>query len=460
MIGSLLLPAVLLLGVVIFVHELGHFLAAKWRGVRVLKFSLGFGPRLVGFTRGGTEYRISWVPLGGYVQMAGDTPGEDGTMPAGGPEEFLSHPWHGRFLIALAGPMANLVTAFVVFTLVGLVGYSTPDNVSVLGPMADTTAAYRYGLREGDRIVQVGSQPVSSWIAMGVAEGKHPKDQPITLRVERGGRTFDVILSRAERVPVLSGLRPPPTPPVVGSVKVGMPAYKAGLKEGDRITTIDGNPIRAWEDIPKSLRGAVDRPVRIEVLRDGRARQIVVTPMNPEGRRSGNGLIGIAPPRVLVYKERLGPLEAVVSGARLTGFAIAQVYGGFALLVKRPLYYGEYVGGPLFIIQAAGEQAREGLDAYLQFLALINIAIMAFNLLPLPVLDGGHMLLALVEGIRRQALSARAYLRFQKVGLVVLGTLFVVILAHDPFRVFQRFRALDQPSAPAPQETPIAPSPP
>src|SRR5262252_81488 len=141
---SMFLPGIVLLGLVIFVHELGHFLMAKWRGVRVLRFSLGFGPALLKWTRGGTEYRLSIVPLGGYVQMAGDSPGEDGTMP-GGPDEFLSHSWFGRILIAAAGPAANLLTALLVMMSIGLVGVTYPDYPNVVGATPDSSAAFRVG---------------------------------------------------------------------------------------------------------------------------------------------------------------------------------------------------------------------------------------------------------------------------------------------------------------------------
>src|SRR5262249_19104133 len=146
-ISNMILPGLLLLGIVIFVHELGHFLAAKWRGVKVLKFSLGFGPALFKFTRGETEYRLSWIPLGGFVSMAGDTPNEDGTMPSGN-GEYLSHSWFGRLVIAVAGPMANLAAAFLIMVSVGLVGETYPDFPNVLGAMPDTSLAYRAGLRQ------------------------------------------------------------------------------------------------------------------------------------------------------------------------------------------------------------------------------------------------------------------------------------------------------------------------
>jgi regulator of sigma E protease len=451
-----ILPGVLLLGLVIFVHELGHFLMAKWRGVRVLRFSLGFGPALFSFTRGETEYRISWIPLGGYVQMAGDTPTEEGAM-GGGPDEFLSHPWYGRLMIAAAGPAANLVTAFLVMVTVGLIGVSYPDYPNRLGAVPDTSVAFQQGLREGDQIVAIDGAPVESWVRIFLAHSRRPRQEPVVVGVEREGRTFDVRLTPEQREPFFSSLRRPPDPPVIGNVVTGMPAYKAGLKEGDRILAVDGQPIRNWDELPRALRGTVDRPVRLEVERQGRELEVTVTPMNPDGRDVQNARIGIEAPRAATYVERHGPLEAIELGARATVAMVRSVYAGMWLTISRPLYYREYVGGPLFIAQAASESARRGFDSYLQFLAMINIAIMAFNLLPLPMLDGGHILLALLEAVRRQAISARAYLRFQKVGLVVMATLFVLILANDPLRLVQRQRALDRTQPSAPVERPVAP---
>src|SRR5262249_31151352 len=220
----------LVLGVVIFVHELGHFLMAKWRGVRVLRFSLGFGPALLKWTHGETEYRLSLIPLGGFVQMAGDSPAEDGSMP-GGPDEFLSHPWFGRLLIAVAGPAANLITAYLVMVSVGLIGVSYPDSPNLLGAVPDTSRAYQAGLRSGDRITAVSGKPVKSWIEIFVAASKLPKSDAMQLTVERAGGTSEVPVSADSREPVLSSLRRPPEPPIVGGVATGLPAYKAGLKE-------------------------------------------------------------------------------------------------------------------------------------------------------------------------------------------------------------------------------------
>jgi regulator of sigma E protease len=451
---------VVLLGVVIFVHELGHFAMAKWRGVKVLRFSLGFGPALAAVTRGSTEYRVSWIPLGGYVQMAGDSPAEDGSMPSGGREEFLSHPWFGRVLIAIAGPAANLVAAFVALIAVGVVGVSYPDFPNRLGAVADTSVAWRAGLREGDQVVAVNGKPVSTWVQIFVANSAVPAVKPVDLEIARDDRRFALHLAPAEREPLMSSLRRPSDPPLVGTVVTGMPAYKAGLKEGDRITAVNGNPIGTWDELPPALRGETDRDVVLTVERQGRTLTLHVTPINADGGPGKNARIGIEAPRHGVYVERHPLLESVGMSFRATGSLVASVYGSMWLTVTRPLYYREYLGGPMFIAQAASEQARRGLDSYLQFLAMINVAIMAFNLLPIPVLDGGHILLALVQAARRRPISARGYMRFQRVGLVVIGTLFVFILANDPLRWVQRQRALDRARPPASRESTLAPAPP
>lgn len=456
MFWSAVIPGVLLLGLVIFVHELGHFLAAKWRRVTVHRFSLGFGPPIVKYQRGDTEYRLGWIPLGGYVQMAGDSVGENGEMPDD-PHSFLSHPWYGRLLIAVAGPAANLVTAFVVFVIVGLTGVTTPDYPNQLGVTPDTSVAWQAGLREGDRVVEVGGKPVSSWIGIFLTAADVPADRDVRLGIQRGDSTFAITLPSDRREPVMSSLRRPSDPPVIGNVITGMPAYKAGIKEGDRIVSVDGAPIAMWSELPRSFDGKANRVVRVEVERGSRRFTLEVTPIDPTGGPDGKqGRIGIEPPVQGVYLERYGPLESVQIAVRATGGAIANVYGGMWMTFTRPLYYREYLGGPIFIAQAASEQARRGFDAYLQFLAMINIAIMAFNLLPIPVLDGGHIVLALLEAIRRRAISAAGYLRYQKVGLVVVGTLLLLILANDPMRLVQRQRALDR----APQEIQVAPTPP
>jgi regulator of sigma E protease len=449
------LPGILLLGIVIFVHELGHFLAAKWRGVTVLKFSLGMGPEMIGFTRGGTRYCLSWIPLGGFVQMAGDHLNDDGSMPEGGPDQFLTHPWIGRIVIAVAGPAANLVTAFVVLAMTFMIGVQQPDWPNRLGTVSDTTAAYAAGLREGDTFTRFDGQPLTSWHELELAARDMEKRTSSSFELARDGRRYTVSLPAEEMKKVLGDLQPPAPPAVVGGVATGMPAYRAGVKEGDRVLRVGGRPVATFGEIARALRGRADQPIVFQLERNGKPFDLTITPMRVDGTGEG-ALIGIEAPRGMEWTERLPVTEAVPAAFRGTGRLVADVYGSLWLTLTRPAYYRESVGGPIFIGQMASESARRGLDRWLYLMALINIAIMGFNLLPVPLLDGGHITLALLEGLRRRAVSGRTYMNFQKVGLVLVGTLFVFILSKDLMRPFQRLRAIDQ----APRETTtVAPSP-
>jgi len=281
--------------------------------------------------------------------------------------------------------------------------------------------------------------------------------RPLGVVVGRGGQSV-VLQVPADRVTeALRGLEPTALEPLVGAVSTGMPAYRAGVKEGDRILAVDGRPVKRFDEIRSALHGKVDRPVRLDVQRDGQPIEVTVTPISQQGGHDQqSAIIGIEPPRGLTWVQRFTPREAFVAGFDGTRALIASVYGGMWMTVSRPLYYREYVGGPIFIAQMARDSARKGIDNFLYFLAMINIAIMAFNLLPVPLLDGGHITLAVLQAVRRRALSARAYLNFQKAGLVLVGTLFVLILSKDIVRPFQRMRALDK----APRETTtVAPAP-
>jgi len=454
---STVLPGVLLLGIVIFFHELGHFLVAKWRGITVLKFSLGMGPEMLGFTSGGTRYCLSWIPLGGFVQMAGDHPEEDGTIPEGGPEQFLTHPWFGRILVALAGPAANLLFAFLTYcVLYGIVGLGTPDFPNVLGPLEPASAPARAGLVEGDVIKSFAGAPVETWWGLEQAVTKADTSRGAEMRFERGDSAFAVAVPAGQLAGFLRGLAPPSDPPVVGTVLSGLPGYLAGLKEGDRILTVDGVAVSRFGDVPKQLHGKGGKDVVFRIRRDDQTFDLTVRPVKNTEGDTEQGLIGIRSLHEMKHVERYAFVPAISNAAAQTAFVTARVYSGLWVTFTRFMEVREQMGGPIFIAQMARDAARQGLDWWLDLLGTINLAVMAFNLLPIPLLDGGHILLALMQAVRRRAISARGYLRFMRVGLIFVGTLFVFIIAQDLMRPFRRMKVLEK----APRETTtVAPAP-
>jgi regulator of sigma E protease len=449
---SAILPGVLLLGILIFFHELGHFLVAKWRGITVLKFSLGLGPEMVGFTSGGTRYCLSWVPLGGFVQMAGDHPNEDGSIPEGGPEQFLTHPWSGRILVAIAGPGANFVFAFLTYIVIfTVVGEAQKDWPSVIGPPDAGSPAESAGLREGDRIRSVGGRPVRMWGDFGPAIDKSDTTHALAVGMSRGDSLFTVMLPPGGVTPFTKSLGPP-SPPVVRAVNSGLPAYLAGLKEGDRVLAVDGAEVRQFWDIPRHLAGKAGRDVVLHVKRGDTAFDITVRAMGVPGDTTKLGWIGIegvGPPNETQLHLRRPFLEAVPLAMRATLSGTRTVYEGLWTTLTQFWQVHEQMGGPIFIAQMARDAARRGLDWWLGLMAMISLALMAFNLLPIPLLDGGHVTLALLEAVRRRAMSAKGYLNFQRAGLILVGTLFVFIVGQDLTRPIRRMRALEK----APRET-------
>jgi len=234
-----------------------------------------------------------------------------------------------------------------------------------------------------------------------------------------------------------------------------MPAYRAGVKEGDKVLMVDGKPVHSFQEIARGLRGKADQPVPFRFERDGHTFDLTIAPMRMDG--SGDvALIGIEPPRGMEWVERLSLADAIPAAFRGTGGLVANVYSSLWLTVSHFSYYRRSIGGPIFIGQMASDSAKHGIDRWLYLLALINVAIMAFNLLPVPLLDGGHITLALIERARRHAVSGSTYMNFQKVGLVLVFVLFIFIMLQDLWRPLQRLRAVNK----APRETTtVAPDP-
>jgi regulator of sigma E protease len=424
----------LVLGVLVFVHELGHFLAAKWLGVQVLSFSIGMGPRLFGFRRGGTDYRLSLLPLGGFVRMAGDSP--DAQDRQGQPYEFLEKPWWARALITAAGPFANLVLAFVINIAVYLIGVRTPDFPSTVGPVAPHSIVQSIGVHEWDHIVELDGSPARTMRQLATAVdhvvgAKGPDKVPLT--VERGGKTETLLLDRRDAARLASELDWN-TGTVVGRVFVGLPAYQAGLREGDEILSVNGERVGNWAELSSRIRKSPDSALDLKIRRGSQRFSVTV-------KSTPDSVIGISLPETITILERFPFREAVWLGMRQTLYAAGQIYQGLWSFATNPIRLSSSVAGPIAIAQVARDQARSGLDQLLSFASFISVALMAMNLLPIPILDGGHVLFAVLEGIRRRPLSFKTQAAFQRVGLAVLGGLVIFSFANDLTRVSQRRRA-------------------
>ena len=442
-----ILAAIVVLGILIFVHELGHFLVAKRSGVGVLKFSLGFGPKLVGVKRGETEYLLSALPLGGYVKMIGEDP-TDPLPEAADPARSFSQKTVGtRARIILAGPLANLALPVVIFWgIFAIVGQ--PYFLPIVGTPEQGSPAAQAGLLPGDRVQALDGVRIERWTDVEVAV-QASSGKPLNFTMTRDGRTFDVRL--APRVVATRdifgqetqawdvGLHPLLSTRI-GQVLPGHVAEQAGLRSGDRILALNGTPVVEWEQMAKSIHGSPGKPVRLTVERDGQRFEVEATPRPTKQQTAAGeeeiGLIGIGPAPESHY-QRLNPVAALVDGVKETARLSVVIVQGFVKLIQGSIS-PKTIGGPILITQIAGEVVRRGTVQLLSFTAFLSINLAILNLLPIPVLDGGHLLFSLIEWFRGKPISLRKREIAQQVGLALLVGLMIFAFYNDIFRLLGR----------------------
>jgi regulator of sigma E protease len=544
---------VLLLGGLIFVHELGHFIAAKALGVKVLRFSIGFGPRLFGVTRGETEYRVAALPLGGYVKMAGDDPGEEVPAADRGRGFLEQRPWR-RFVIAFAGPAMNLVFPAVLYLGMGLAQNGKLVPGPAVGALAPGSPAAMAGLEPGDRIRAVtepsgARRPVRYFADLRDIVSPHP-GEPLQFEVERDGKalppitiipareresnplettyrgvigvtpayspavvapvspggaggvepfdlvvkvngarvahagelrralaaarcapvdlevarekpvvapgaavsTYDTVALRG--VPSCAGEKPslaiadPGVSTYVASVAKGSPAEQAGLRRGDAIVAVNGHPVRSFRDI-NARAGDFKAGEKVELsLSDGRtialvpAEQVEVDELTREPHKKL--FLGFAPdqrsvvePRALLVdqvKLAIGPIEAGRNAVSNLNEVVRLTVLGLARIVTGEISF-KTVGGPIMLFSIAAQAAQEGLESFLFKMALISVNLGLMNLLPIPVLDGGHIAACLVEAVTRRPLSIRTREIANLVGIILLVMLMIVVFKNDIARL-------------------------
>ena len=422
-----LIAVVAVLGFMILIHEFGHYAVAKWLGVRVEQFAIGFGKRLIGFRRGETDYRINAIPLGGYVKMSGENPMDQRTDD---PREFLNHPrWH-RFLIAIAGPAMNILLAIVLLTTVYMVHYEYPavyDEPPVIGWVLKDTAAAKAGFAVGDRITRIDDVQNPNWEQVELKEALSP-GQPLAVEINRDGKTIDkTVVPEATGVDQIgyAGWAPKENTVTITDLVSGMPAEKAGLKEGDQILSVDGKPVPALAAMIESLKITKDKPIEISVLRDGQQKSFTVQPvLFDKWYRIGIGTMQTKV-KTLPFAEAM---QLSLHENRQNALLILELVKKMA---QRKISM-KSIEGPIRIGQAAGEAARrKGWTPLMSLTAAISLNLGIFNLLPIPILDGGVILFLAIEGLMRRDISMNIKERVYQAAFVFLVLFAVMVIYND-----------------------------
>jgi regulator of sigma E protease len=419
------------LGIMILVHEFGHFAAAKFFGVRVEQFAIGFGKRLFGVRKGETDYRINLLPLGGYVKMSGENPLEART---GDPGEFMSHPRWQRFVIAVAGPAMNVILAVGLMTVVYTVHYEHPaylEQPAVIGFVMGSSPADKAGILPGDKIVNIDGQENPTWQDVILKAMLSPA-HPINVALLRDG-------SRIEKQVVPEAVGPdkigeagwiPDRPVQVSTVDPDLPAAKAGMKPGDVILALNDRPVRSIESLLALLEWNQTKPAKVTVERNGQHVDLNITPVPATVDGKARYRLGFQSAEP-IHVDKLPLSEAfqksIEQNKRLSGLILEMV----RKLLQRQIPV-QQISGPIRIAKMSGDAARQqGWTPLLELMSGISINLAIFNLLPFPILDGGVILFLIIEGIRRRDISLRIKERIYQVAFVMLVLFAMMVVYND-----------------------------
>jgi regulator of sigma E protease len=422
------------LGVLVFIHEAGHFLMARWHGVRVITFSLGFGPKLLKWKPGATEYCVSLIPLGGYVKLAGETVEEERT---GAPDEFMSQSKWVRFQVYVMGPVMNIGLAFLLTTVVLYRGADVPLDESappVIGKIAPGSAAEKAGLQVGDRILTIAGKPVPTWtdVSMSVVT---KANREVSITVRRGNEDVMMLIKPDSETKYEIGdlgVLPVMRPQVLDLSSLDGPAAVAGLRKGDVFIEVDGNRGFTREQIIEHMQKRPGQPIVFLIERDGAQQRITVTPRNNNG-------IGQIHAFISPYEtKRVDPtlLQAFQMSAKETwsqSLLIGKTLGGL-FTRETPV---KQLMGPIAIAELSGSAARISWLSLIAFMSMISLNLGVLNLMPIPVLDGGHIAILALEGLVRRDFSVKVKERILFAGFAMIMLLMVTVIYNDVARLFR-----------------------
>ena len=432
----------ILLGVLITIHEFGHFIFAKMFGVKVEVFSIGFGPPIFKWKGKETVYQIALIPLGGYVKMYGEdsmtepVQGEVDKSAYNDPRSFHSKPKWQKILIAFAGPLFNIVFAIFAFTSAYMIGITKPTYLEkpvIIGYVEPNSLAQEIGLKEGDKIIAIDGEPVKNWrdltIKLGMKMGKKA-----TLTVLRDGKKLQITINIPEDMKKLSLGISPPIEPIIGAIEPNSPAEKAGLKVGDKILAINNKPIKSWYEILDYIKKTKGEPIKLLVKRGNKTLTIEVKPKFD--KKLGRYIIGIAPKsdfKVVKY----GFIDALKKSLEKSYELTISLWEVIKGLITGEVSF-KTLGGPIAIAKFSGQALESGISTFLFSMGFISLQLGYLNLLPIPVLDGGLIAILLIEMIIRRDLPEKAKEILAYIGFALIGTLMLFVIFNDIMRAISQ----------------------
>jgi regulator of sigma E protease len=425
-----------LIGVMILIHELGHFWAARAFDVKVEVFSFGFGPRLFGFRRGETDYRFSLILFGGYVKMAGEQPGD---VQSEDPRSILRKPRWQRLIVAAAGPFMNVVLAIAVLTGLYMVNYEKiiDENGAVIGHVQPDSPAAKVGIVPGDKIVRLNGKANPDWEDIVTSEIESA-GRPLTVTIERNGHQFPLSVTPVldEKEGVGSAGWEGQNQIQVGAVTPGMPAETAGLQKGDLLVRINNIPIHSRYTLPETIRKSDGKPVTVEYVRNGVHNTVTMLPVfkNPDG--TARWMIGVqSDVKWNVQKQQLSFPAALHESVVQNGKNASLIFSFLRGMIERRMS-AKNLEGPIGMAQHAKDAANEGPSAFLSLMSVVSLNLAIFNMLPIPILDGGVIVTLLIEMVMGRDLSLNVKEAMLKIGFVFLMMLVVFVLYNDIARRF------------------------
>jgi regulator of sigma E protease len=426
---------IIIIGVLVLIHELGHFLAAKAFGMRVERFSIGFPPRAFGKKIGDTDYCISWLPIGGYVKISGmvdESLDTENLAKEPEPWEFRAKPVWQRIIVIVAGVVMNVLLAIAIFWGINLTQGSQHHMVTTIGNVRPASVAEQHGLRAGDRIVSINDREMKTWEAIREAVVYAQLSTDLVIRYERDGTIQRLHIPNA----AISGLEagnvgmtPQGASTFIAAIEPGMPASRVGLSERDVLVSINGEDVFTPGDVVRIVSASPQTPVKMIWTRDGKRMASMVTPTE-------HGKIGIIPvlsidaPVEVVHYGAFEALSVGVTGLiRITDIFLTNIWH----IIIGEASFKQSIGGPVKIAEMAAQSAEAGIYSFLSLMALLSISLAIINIFPIPALDGGHLVFLIYEGLFRREVPTKIKIALQQVGMVLLLALMLFVIYNDIF---------------------------